>query len=351
MKRLINGINLKGILAFWFYSVFLTVLPIESAERQIRVNLGTIAPRGSSHYQTLMAMREKWRNAPGGGVNLVIYPDGIQGGESDMVRLMRIGSLQSALLSIQGLTDIESGVNVFNSIPMVFRNFDELEFVNDKLRPKLEERILKKGFVVLFWGDTGWIRYFSKQPLIQPEELKKMKIFVWSGSPVQVEIMHQAGYYPVPLETSEILPGFQTGLINVIAVPPLFALAGQLDKLAPHMLNLNWAPLVGALVIRSSTWNKIPDETKNVLLITAAIAGEEMKANGRKESYESVDAMVKRGLTVHNITPEIEEEWRETVVQTIYPRIRGHLVDADLFDKVIQLLQEYRTLIKEEKSE
>ena len=105
------------------------------------------------------------------------------------------------------------------------------------------------------------------------------------------------------------------------------------------------------LVIRSSTWNKIPDETKKVILITAANAGKEMIANGRKESYDSVEAMVKRGLTVHNITPEIEEEWRETVVQTIYPKIRGHLVDADLFDKVIQLLLEYRTLIKEEKSE
>ena len=75
-----------------------------------------------------------------------------------------------------------------------------------------------------------------------------------------------------------------------------------------------------------------------------------MKVNGRKEGYDSVDAMVKRGLTVHNITPEIEEEWRETIVQTIYPRIRGHLVDVDLFDEVIQLLQEYRTLIKEEKT-
>src|SRR5436190_23945911 len=116
-----------------------------AAENAIRINLGTLAPRGSTYHQSLQAMAERWKQAPGGGARLVIYPDGTQGGETDMVRLMRVGSLHAGLLTAVGLAEIEQGVTGLQTLPMMFRNFDELEFVNDKLRPMLEKRLSDKG--------------------------------------------------------------------------------------------------------------------------------------------------------------------------------------------------------------
>ena len=55
--------------------------PVCAAEKALRINLGTLAPRGSTYHQSLQAMAEKWKQAPGGGARLVIYPDGTQGGE------------------------------------------------------------------------------------------------------------------------------------------------------------------------------------------------------------------------------------------------------------------------------
>jgi hypothetical protein len=54
-----------------------------------------------------------------------------------------------------------------------------------------------------------------------------------------------------------------------------------------------------------------------------------------------VEAMKKRGLVVHRLTPELEALWRREV-EAIYPRLRGKLVPADLFDEVRRLLQERR---------
>src|SRR5262245_37752171 len=82
----------------------------EAAEKTIRVNLGTLAPRGSLYHQSLQAMAEAWQQAPNGGVKLVVYPDGTQGSDRDMVRLMRVGSLQAGLLTAVGLSDIEPAV-------------------------------------------------------------------------------------------------------------------------------------------------------------------------------------------------------------------------------------------------
>ncbi len=69
---------------------------------------------------------------------------------------------------------------------------------------------------MLFWGDAGWVRFFSKEPVLHPADLKKLKLFVWAGDNQQVDIMKALGYQPVPLETGDILPGLQTGLIDAV---------------------------------------------------------------------------------------------------------------------------------------
>jgi TRAP-type C4-dicarboxylate transport system substrate-binding protein len=311
------------------------------AEKTLRINLGTLAPRGSVYHQSLQAMAEAWRQAPGGGVRLVIYPDGTQGGEADMVRLMRVGTLQAGLFTAVGLSDIEPGTTGLQDMPMLFRNLAEFEYVSEHLRPMLEKRLEAKGFVVLFWVDAGWVRFFSRNPLVTPDDLKRMKLFVWAGNPEEVTIVRRAGFTPVPLETSDILPGLQTGLVDAVAVPPIFALAGQLDTRAPYMLDLNWAPLVGACIVKKDVWDKIAPATKAVLLAAAERAGKEIRQSSRKESDEAVAAMKKRGLKVHEVTPELEQQWRQEA-EKAYPAIRGGIIPADIFDEVQRLIKEYR---------
>ena len=123
--------------------------------------------------------------------------------------------------------------------------------------------------------------------------------------------------------------------------PPSIALAGQVDRVAPHMLDLAYAPLVGAAVITKKTWDAIPSEGRDTLRKAAAEAGTLIKADGRRESAESVEAMRKRGLQVHAVTPEIEAEWRKAV-EAAYPKVRGGTVPAEMFDEVVKQLQAYR---------
>ncbi len=312
-----------------------------AADAPVRVRLGTLAPRGSSYFKHLQAMGEKWRQAPGGGVLLTVYPDGTMGTEADMVRRMRLGQLQAGMLTAVGLAEIEPAVTGLQNLPMMFRSLEEVDYIGERLRPMLEKRLEEKGFVVLFWGDTGWVKFFSKEPVIRPADLRRAKLFVWAGSAADVDIYRSVGCNPVPLETADILPGLQTGLINAVPLPPSFALASQVDGAAPHMLDLAWAPLVGATVITKKTWDAIPPAGREALRQAATEAGKLMKADGRRESVESVEAMRKRGLRVHPVTPEVEAEWRREV-EAAYPKIRGVIVPGDIFDEVVTQLVAYR---------
>jgi TRAP-type C4-dicarboxylate transport system substrate-binding protein len=306
-----------------------------------KLKLGTLAPVGTSYHKTLMAMGETWRKESGGAVDLNIYAGGKLGGEAEMVGLMKVDSLQFAMLTAVGISEIEQGVTALQNIPMGFRNFDEVDYVGEKMRPMLEKRLADKGFIVLFWSDAGWVRFFSNKPVTHPDDLKKLKLFTWSGFPAQVEVYKSAGFDAVPLETADIVPSLQTKLIDAVPAPPFFAMAGQMDSRAPYMLEINWAPLVGALVVRKETWEKIPEATRGRLLAAAQNAGREIKAAGRKEMDESVAAMQKRGLKVTKMTPEIENEWR-TAAEAVYPKVRGKIVPEDVFDQALKFVKEYR---------
>jgi TRAP-type C4-dicarboxylate transport system substrate-binding protein len=306
-----------------------------------KIKLATLAPTGSTYHKSLLAMKEAWKKASTGTVDLIIYADGKLGGETDTVGLMGINSIQAAMLTGVGLTEIEQGVAGLQSLPMGFRDYAEVDHACAKLEPMLEQRLLEKGFVVLFWSDAGWVRFFSKKPVAFPADLKQLKLFTWAGNTDQVEIYKSGGFNPVALETADIVPGLQTGLIEATPAPPVFALATQIDGRAPYMLELNWAPLIGACVVRRQSWEKIPADTRKALLGASLAAGKEIKTNGRQESAESVKAMEKRGLKVTRVTPEIEAAWR-TEAEAVYPRIRGRLVPADVFDEALRLIKEYR---------
>jgi TRAP-type C4-dicarboxylate transport system substrate-binding protein len=334
-------ISIRRRSAAWLLPILAALAAVAAGAAPMTVTLGTLAPDGTSYHRMLLEMREKWRKAPGGGVNLRVYAGGKMGGEAKMVSQMRVGALDAALLTAVGLSEIEPGVSGLQNIPMMFHSLDELDYVVEKLRPTLTRRLEKAGFVALFWGDTGWVRFFSKQPMLTPDDLKKTKMFIWAGNPAYTEMLKSSGLQPVPLETADIVPMLDTGLINCVSLPPFVALAGQVYSRAPHMLDLNWAPLTGALIVRKSVWDKIPAVAKGELMAAAEAAGRVNKAQGRSENEKSVAAMKEKGLTVHPVTPEIEAEWRKAS-EAFYPKIRGKLVPEDVFAEVENLVKEYR---------
>ena len=312
-----------------------------AAQESIRIKLATLAPRGTSPHKILEAMGQKWQTTSNGRVVLTIYPDGVMGGEAETVRRMRMGQLQAAMLTVNGLAEIDPSVKALQNMPFVFRSLDEVAEVRQELRVDIEKRFLDKGFVVLFWGDAGWVRWFSRRPVVHPDDLKKMKIFTLAGDPQQVDLMKGLGLQPVPLPADAILMGLQTGMIDAVPLPPFYALAGQISGPAPYMLELNYAPMVGGVVITKKAWDAIPPEFHPALLEAVRTTEEQMTGHNRAESDESVEAMKKRGLKIQPALPGLEAEWRQ-FAEPAFPTLRGTLVPADTFDQVQTILRDYR---------
>jgi TRAP-type transport system periplasmic protein len=309
--------------------------------KDVKIKLGTLAPEGSPWHTSMKRMAQRIKEVSGGKVSVTIYPGGVAGDEGDMVRKMRIGQMTAATITNIGLGRI-SRAAIALQIPMTVESYEELDFVRDRIGPKIAAEMEKEGFVVLNWGDAGWVHFFSKNPARTPDEFRKTKMFVWSGDPEAERAWKAAKFTTVPLSSTDVLPSLQTGLVESFGTAPLYALTAQWFNPAKHMLQLNWTPLNGATVISKKQWDEIEPAIQEKIRVAAAEEGAALRAEVRKLGDSSIKAMVERGLKVHVADAALAAEWRKAA-EMAYPEIRGKVVPEPFFDEVLALVKEYRS--------
>jgi len=314
---------------------------LSSAASAEVIKLGSIAPEGSPWHEILEDMGQQWSELSGGEITLRIYAGGVAGDESDMVRKIRIGQLQAATLSVGGLPDITPEFRALQ-MPMVFKSYEELDYVRDRIAPALEALAYERGFTVLTWGDAGWLHFFTKAPVVTPDDLKPLPLFTWFGASAFVDAWKSAGFRPVSLAATEINAGLQSGLIDAVAVPPLIALSYQWFGQTGHMTRVNWVPVVGAIVVDNNVWEGIEPTLREKLLAAAQDAGARMRGNVRSLSDEAISIMQGYGLVVHEVPPEIEAEW-ERAAREGSQMLIGTLIPADIMEQVLHYRDEFRS--------
>ncbi len=310
------------------------------AEGAVTVRLGTLAPTGSSWELILRRMGVDWAKATGDQLRLRIYAGGTVGDESEMIRKMRIGQLQAAAISNAGLAEIDASAYAL-MLPMMFASYEEWDHVRQKVNPLLEEKLKEKGFVVLAWSDVGWVYFFTKSPMRTPSDLKGMKLAGSHTESRTIDIFKWAGFNPVPISTVDMMTGLQTGLIDSLYLPIILAEGSQYYRQAPHMTDMKWAPLQGAVVMHEKGWAELSADQKTEVLRITRQVGEELRASNRVQEQRSLEAMKSRGLELVPVTDAMVKEWTETV-EKAYPRVRESLVPPPIFDEVQRLRDEYR---------
>ncbi|MDH3229840.1 MAG: TRAP transporter substrate-binding protein DctP [Alphaproteobacteria bacterium] len=319
---------------------FATACGVTAATAQT-LKLGTLAPKGSPWFDILQDMTAEWSAASGGGIKARIYPGGSIGDENDMIRKMRIGQLQGAVLTSEGLGRIVPEIRVLQ-LPMWYRSDEELDYVRAGLNADIEALFEQRGFKVLNWGDIGWVRLFTTSPAPSPASLQSLKLFCWAGDPRFCDAWTQQGYISVPLAFTDIFSGLQSGMIDALFTAPVPALSYQWFGIADQMTDVKMIKMIGATIVTMKVWNKIPADVRARVLTAAAEAGSLSEARIRGFEEQSIKVMQEYGLTVHPLSPALQEAW-EIRSRDSYPALVDGIVPPDLFAKARRLREDYRS--------
>lgn len=319
-----------------------------AAAQTTTIKLATQAPVNSSWHKALLDMGAEWEARTSGRVKLTVYPGGTQGSEEATLRMMRPGvdQLQANLLTQSGLSGIDGAFSAFG-VPFLFQNDAEGLHVLEKLSPLLEKRLEARGYKLLAWGSGGWIQLFSKTPIQTLNDVKAAKLFTGQGDDRMVQWYKSNGFNPVALNSGDIPAQLKlsTGMINAAPMPPYPALLLQIFRDAKYMLDVDVAPLYGALVMTNVAWSKLSAADQQAVLAAAKTAEKRLLGEAPKLDADSIATMKTRGLTVNTPDAKTMAAFRAEADRLV-GTMRGTLVPADVYDAAVRERDAYRKTAK-----
>jgi len=254
---------------------------------------------------------------------------------------MRINQIQGAAMSGSGLGKIDSDWLVFQ-LPFLARTDEELDYLFEKLRPELEKRMEAKGFTFLALTHNGWLRFFSKERIVYPADMRRMKFFVLEGSPEVDQAWKEMGFHIVPLPANDAFAALQSGMVDVFSASPLTGAAFQWFALAPNMTDFHWTPLTAGLVISNRAWQRIPAALRPRLKEATQRALKDMEDEVMAVEDQAIEIMKQNGLVINHVPPDALRKWEE-LVDTGFRILIGSTISRDLYEQAQTIVAEYRS--------
>ena len=187
---------------------------------------------------------------------------------------------------------------------------------------------------------TGWVHFFSKNPVICPDDMKKHRLSFTASEPKIEQAWKKSGYHIVPNTMEDLMMALQSGMVTAFYLPPLWAGSGQYFALAPHMCSLRVAPLAGAIVVSDKIWKKIPDQYKEEMMNAAHNLASELYKTVIELEKDVVQTMVEHGLTIHNVPSNVQKEWKD-VSDKGMDVLLGEVFSEEIYTQLLAYLHEF----------
>ena len=320
--------------------LLLTLSPAFSASKPAVIKIATLAPEGSSWIRIFEDLNTEVKNKTQNGVRFKIYPGGVLGDERDMIRKMHVGQIQGAVLTSAGLSSIFSEMDVFQ-IPFLFKNYNEVDYVLEKMDDFFKNGMKEHGYVLLGWSEAGFIRLLSTHPIASLDDLRKAKVWTWEEAPMAKAIFDEAGVSAIPLSLPDVLVGLQTGLVEVVYAPPAGAISLQWFTKTKYMTEVPLMYLIGGIVIKKNVFYKLTADHQRTLTELCAKYMDRLRIVIRKENQEAIKVMTKQGVKLIYPSEDQIDDFKR-VSQKAMNNQTGKSFSAKVRREIFTCLEDYR---------
>lgn len=333
---------MKGFRLFSRLCVALTGLLLTMPALAVELKIATVAPEGSSWMRSMRAAAVEIREATQDRVILKFYPGGVMGDDAQILRRIRVGQLHGGAFSAGGLADRYPALQAYG-VPLLFRSFEEVDFVRERLDAELQAGLEEAGFVSFGFIGSGFAQFLSAEPVRSVEDLRSRKVWIPEGDPISLLALEALGVSPVPLPVTDVMTALQTGLLDVVASSPVVALVFQWHTKVRYVTDLPIAYSMGILGIDRRAFGRISAADQPIVrrVLSAAIA--KLDADSIEDNERAMQAILDIGIEQVSVDRNNLGDWRSAIEST-FPelRSRAEYMDAEVFDRLLAALEQYR---------
>ena len=307
------------------------------------VKCATLAPDGVGWVAIIKDMiTPGFYKVTDGLVSLSWYYGGTMGDDQDILAKMRNGQLQGGAFSGQGIV-MACPEMALMELPFMFENYDEVEYVYSKLRPRISQWYEKRGYHLIVLAEQDFDQIYStKHEIRTPDDFKNARFLTWYG-PLEERTLKAMGGSPLPIRIPEVAASIRTGVCDAFITPALWSVGTQMYTVMKYInpVRIRYSPAAGLIML--PTWNLLPKEIQSAIDNYAISVEKEFRQKVRAGNEKCLKAMIKYGMTETKMTPAEIEVWKKRVIP-IWDEFaaKGYYSKAEL-NEVKGLVAEYRT--------
>ncbi|HNA22125.1 MAG TPA: TRAP transporter substrate-binding protein DctP, partial [Agitococcus sp.] len=198
------------------------------------------------------------------------------------------------------------------SMPLLFKNFAEVDYVRAKFDPVIAKGLEQGGMVNFGFAEGGFAYAMSKTvPIPSVAQLRKQKVWIPENDVQAAETLKAFQVTPVPLSLADVLPSLQTGIIDTVASSPIGTLALQWHSQVKYLTDLPLSYFVGVLAVDQKAFNKIEPADQAIVRDVMQRVFKEVDKQNRQDNVAAYNALLKQGIKVVKPSAQEQAEWEK----------------------------------------
>ena len=322
----------------------ITILFLISSEytfAQMQIKIATLAPQNSEWAEKFQKGSIEIQERTENRVKLKFYWGGAQGNAKKILQKIKIRQLHGGTFSPTDFQEVYPDLNIYG-LPFLFKDFDEADYVRDRVDNQLEQGFKNLGFNTYGFAGGGFAYILSNEPIREYEDLKNKKIWLPQGDLISYEAMRSLNLLPVPLPMTDVLTGLQTGLIDIVAIPPVVALALQWHTKINYITRVPVLYAMGFLAIDSKIINRINTDDQKVLNEVINRIYSEVDSNSQQDSENAYEALSKIGIQEIQFDGDEYQKLTDLLEEPTKKMANDGFYSLELFNEIKMYIDDFR---------
>lgn len=325
--------------AFTVLVVLLSGSTATFAATQIKV--ATLAPQNSQWATDFTAGAAAIKERTEGRVILKFYWGGAQGATAKVLQKMKIGQLHGGTFSPTDFQKQFPELNLYG-LPFVFQSEDEVNYVREFLDPQLEKKFEDLGYVTFGFASGGFAIIMSNEPVRSHADLKGKKIWLPEGDLISFEAMKALQLTPYPSSLTNVLTGLQTGLIDVVAIPPAVAVALQWHTKVKYVTQVPVLYVMGFMGIQQKAFARLDQADQEIVREVMSDVYAKVGERSMQESENAIEALKSVGLEMVEPAPGEFEKMSEVAADTNRKMAQKGMFSPEYLQQMQSHIDDYR---------
>jgi len=320
-------------------AVLLLSAPVFSA---VTLKIATATPDGTQWMKDMRASAKEIKARTDGRVLIKYYGGGIKGSDAKVLGQIRIRQLQGGAFTPSALAAQYSDLNLYG-MPLVFDSEEEVAFVRSRMDARLQQGLEDAGFVNFGFATSGFANIMSSTPIKTLADLEGKRVWVPEGDTIGYQSMKAMSLNPVTLPLTDVLTGLQTGLIDIVASPPIVALVLQWHTKVKYVTEVPLLYSFGYMAVDKKAFDKISDTDKAIVREVMTRIYEDFDKINLIENRKAFDSLVKSGIERVEFDAGDFAKVRNLLLQSNLKLGNDGAFSVDLYEEMLRHIDQFRS--------